>query len=229
MIRAHRQVRSESEFDEEDEQDLKQIKEQEELKNQELKQKTEFIKCDEPEVYSMFEYKPILSGDENDNDDDIDMDNDNDVSFDEPEPIEAPIEEPSSSVDLSITKPPKKSPNRSKSNRSKTPDKKKVSFKEPKSKEKAVAIDKPKKTYKFNKPKKKPTESFLNSNHWRKSLLNEEEAMKQFKARADDPKYPLWPYKCTDCIKGFRKEDIYKRHRILRHNEVIFLKIFLLI
>ncbi|CAG9570604.1 unnamed protein product [Danaus chrysippus] len=42
----------------------------------------------------------------------------------------------------------------------------------------------------------------------------------QFKARAENDKYKSAPFKCTDCFKGFSKENILKRHKILRHNEI---------
>lgn len=203
-IRAHHRVEVESDYDEEDNTDLKQLKEKEEKALLDLKQN--FIKVDEPEVFSPFEYKPVLEDDPDMSNDDMGAaDDGNDMTFETVElPLEvAPVPTSSKAQKRKATPEPKPA------------------------KEKAVAIPKPKKTYKFNKPKKKPTESFLDPNHWKKSLLNEEEALKVFKARADDPKYPTWPYKCSDCIKGFRKEDIYKRHRILRHNEVIVILISL--
>lgn len=82
-------------------------------------------------------------------------------------------------------------------------------------KETTVAIVEPRKRYKFKKPTK-----FLDAAHWKKVVLTEEEAVQQFRARAENPKYQSWEFKCVDCFKAFSKEDILKRHRILRHNEV---------
>lgn len=74
------------------------------------------------------------------------------------------------------------------------------------------------KTHNFKMPTK-----FLDPKHWKKVVLSEEEAMRQFKARAQDQKYLSWPFKCLDCLKGFSKEDILVRHRLIRHTEVRWL------
>lgn len=84
-------------------------------------------------------------------------------------------------------------------------------------KETTVAIVSPTKRYKFKKP---PKIKFLDPTHWKKIVLSEEEAVKQFRARAEDKRYKAGRYKCTDCFKGFSQEDMMKRHRLLRHNEV---------
>lgn len=60
----------------------------------------------------------------------------------------------------------------------------------------------------------------LNSKHWRKITLNEEEALKNFRARAEDKKYVDAAYKCSDCFRGFSKKDMLDRHLQLRHFEV---------
>ncbi|XP_063833711.1 zinc finger protein 93-like [Ostrinia nubilalis] len=62
---------------------------------------------------------------------------------------------------------------------------------------------------------------FLDANHWKMFNLSEEEAVKDFRAKADDPKYLAASFKCTDCFKGFSKELMLKRHRHLRHNETV--------
>ncbi|CAH0596874.1 unnamed protein product [Chrysodeixis includens] len=59
----------------------------------------------------------------------------------------------------------------------------------------------------------------LDPNHWVKINLNEEEALFEFKARAQDSKYLAATYKCEFCFKWFSKEDIMRRHLKLRHNE----------
>ncbi|KAF9409154.1 hypothetical protein HW555_011396 [Spodoptera exigua] len=60
----------------------------------------------------------------------------------------------------------------------------------------------------------------LNSKHWRKITLNEEEALKNFRARAEDKKYVDAAYKCSDCFRGFSKKDMLDRHLQLRHLKV---------
>ncbi|XP_032523757.2 zinc finger protein 62-like [Danaus plexippus] len=60
----------------------------------------------------------------------------------------------------------------------------------------------------------------LDEPFWKKHEMSEEEAVEQFKARAENDKYKSAPFKCTDCFKGFSKENILKRHKILRHNEI---------
>uniref|UniRef100_A0A2A4K524 Uncharacterized protein n=1 Tax=Heliothis virescens TaxID=7102 RepID=A0A2A4K524_HELVI len=57
----------------------------------------------------------------------------------------------------------------------------------------------------------------LNNGHWKKFTLSEEEALKNFRARAQDKKYLNAAYKCTDCFKGFSKKDMLDRHTQLRH------------
>ncbi|XP_030024386.2 zinc finger protein 345 isoform X1 [Manduca sexta] len=59
----------------------------------------------------------------------------------------------------------------------------------------------------------------LDSKHWQKFSLSEEEAIKEFKARAQDPKYINAIHRCMGCLKGFSKEDMMKRHIKLRHCE----------
>ncbi|CAH1640569.1 unnamed protein product [Spodoptera littoralis] len=61
----------------------------------------------------------------------------------------------------------------------------------------------------------------LNSRHWRKITLNEEEALKNFRARAEDKKYVDAAYKCSDCFRGFSKKDMLDRHLQLRHFEML--------
>lgn len=56
--------------------------------------------------------------------------------------------------------------------------------------------------------------------YWEKFNLTEEEAIKEFRAKAEDSKYLDAAYKCTDCFRGFSKQDMLKRHVKLRHNEV---------
>ncbi|CAK1543391.1 unnamed protein product [Leptosia nina] len=58
----------------------------------------------------------------------------------------------------------------------------------------------------------------FNNANWKLVTLTEEEAMKAFKARGEDEKYTSAKFKCTDCFKGFSKEEMMKRHRQLRHN-----------
>ncbi|XP_052741689.1 zinc finger protein 431 isoform X2 [Bicyclus anynana] len=59
----------------------------------------------------------------------------------------------------------------------------------------------------------------LNSKHWSKKRLSEEEAIKEFRQRAESEKYMIAAFKCTDCFKGFSKEEMLKRHRKLTHNQ----------
>ncbi|XP_045762823.1 zinc finger protein Xfin-like [Maniola jurtina] len=59
----------------------------------------------------------------------------------------------------------------------------------------------------------------LNTKYWEKKKLSEEEALKEFRLRAESEKYVIAAYKCTDCFKGFSKEEMLKRHRKLRHNK----------
>ncbi|CAH0717975.1 unnamed protein product, partial [Brenthis ino] len=54
---------------------------------------------------------------------------------------------------------------------------------------------------------------------WKIIDLTEEEAVKEFRDRASDEKYVAAAYRCTDCFKGFSKENMLKRHKTLAHNE----------
>lgn len=64
----------------------------------------------------------------------------------------------------------------------------------------------------------------LDKVHWKRVTLSEEEAVKNFRARAEDKKYKDAAYKCTDCFKGFSKKDMLDRHIQLRHVPVRILK-----
>lgn len=57
-------------------------------------------------------------------------------------------------------------------------------------------------------------------NNWKTSVLSEEDALKEFRARAEDKKYLAAAFKCKDCLKGFSKKDMLDRHVQLRHIEV---------
>lgn len=59
----------------------------------------------------------------------------------------------------------------------------------------------------------------MDPNNWLKINLTEEEADAEFKARGQHKRYLNAQYKCTDCLKGFSKEDMLKRHAKLRHSE----------
>ncbi|XP_026728038.1 zinc finger protein 846-like [Trichoplusia ni] len=59
----------------------------------------------------------------------------------------------------------------------------------------------------------------LDENNWKIYVLTEEEALKNFRARAEDTKYVNAPFKCKDCFKWFTKKDILNRHIMLRHVE----------
>lgn len=63
---------------------------------------------------------------------------------------------------------------------------------------------------------------YLSEENWKKVILAEEEAVKEFRAKAEDPKYLDAAYKCSDCFKGFSKKDMLNRHVQLRHSEVRF-------
>ncbi|XP_073962372.1 uncharacterized protein [Choristoneura fumiferana] len=60
---------------------------------------------------------------------------------------------------------------------------------------------------------------FLDASNWKKYRLTEEEAVKEFRYRSDDPKYLKANHKCKDCFKGFSKKDMLQRHLQLRHGE----------
>ncbi|KAM3958154.1 uncharacterized protein ACR2FA_007793 [Aphomia sociella] len=61
--------------------------------------------------------------------------------------------------------------------------------------------------------------NILEGKNWKKISLSEDEAQKEFKGRSEDRKYIAAAFKCTDCYKGFSKEEMLNRHRQLRHNE----------
>ncbi|XP_052748533.1 zinc finger protein 569-like isoform X2 [Galleria mellonella] len=81
-----------------------------------------------------------------------------------------------------------------------------------------IAITPNKKKYSFKAIDKKT--NILEGEHWRKISLDEEEAIKEFRARSEDPKYIAAAFKCTDCFKGFSKQEMLNRHKHLRHNEI---------
>lgn len=56
-----------------------------------------------------------------------------------------------------------------------------------------------------------------NNKDWKIITLSEEDALKEFRARAEDKKYLDAAYKCTDCFKGFSKKEMLNRHIQLRH------------
>ncbi|KAJ8710875.1 hypothetical protein PYW08_009390 [Mythimna loreyi] len=59
----------------------------------------------------------------------------------------------------------------------------------------------------------------MDPNNWLKINLTEEEAEAEFKSRGTHKRYLNAHYKCTDCLKGFSKEDMLRRHEKLRHSE----------
>ncbi|XP_059055640.1 zinc finger protein 726-like [Achroia grisella] len=61
--------------------------------------------------------------------------------------------------------------------------------------------------------------NILEGKNWKKISLSEDEAQKEFNARSEDRKYIAAAFKCTDCYKGFSKEEMLNRHRQLRHNK----------
>lgn len=63
-------------------------------------------------------------------------------------------------------------------------------------------------------------EKLLDCNNWSVLNLTEEEALKEFRMRADDPKYLGASYKCGDCFRGFSKESMLRCHIQLKHSEV---------
>ncbi|XP_075985566.1 uncharacterized protein LOC142982767 [Anticarsia gemmatalis] len=54
---------------------------------------------------------------------------------------------------------------------------------------------------------------------WKVTVLSEEDALKEFRAKAEDKKYLDAAFSCKDCFKGFSKKDMLDRHRQLRHVE----------
>ncbi|CAH2097877.1 unnamed protein product [Euphydryas editha] len=61
----------------------------------------------------------------------------------------------------------------------------------------------------------------MDGNNWKKIDLTEEQAIQEYRAKADDEKYKSATFKCTNCFKGFSKEEMLKRHNKLRHEESI--------
>ncbi|CAG5054927.1 unnamed protein product [Parnassius apollo] len=59
----------------------------------------------------------------------------------------------------------------------------------------------------------------FDTSKWEVFTLTEEEALKEFRLKAEDQKYLTASYKCQDCFKGFSKEDMLKRHIKLGHSE----------
>lgn len=101
--------------------------------------------------------------------------------------------------------------------------KRKRNVKDNKKKEKGNDVDTNKKAKKFEVTKKKKTE--LDPKNWLKYNLSEEEAIEEFKARAQHTRFISAEFKCNDCLKGFSKEDMLNRHIKLRHIEVNCLEI----
>ncbi|CAH2057396.1 unnamed protein product, partial [Iphiclides podalirius] len=62
-------------------------------------------------------------------------------------------------------------------------------------------------------------EKLLDSNNWKVFNLTEEEALKEFRLRAEDKKYLSASYKCRDCFRGFSKESMLRCHIQLKHSE----------
>ncbi|KAM3958172.1 uncharacterized protein ACR2FA_007815 [Aphomia sociella] len=84
----------------------------------------------------------------------------------------------------------------------------------------AIAITPNKKRYSFKTNNKNTNK--LDGKFWKKITLNEEEAVKEFRARSENRKYIAAAFKCTDCFKGFSKQEMLNRHRQLRHNETSY-------
>lgn len=90
-----------------------------------------------------------------------------------------------------------------------------------KSKKTSVFAPDTDRSYRFNKPRSKLKNlAFLDSGFWKKSSLNDEEALKSFEAKAQDRKYLNAAFKCTDCYKGFSQKSMLDRHIPQRHSEV---------
>ncbi|XP_048006806.1 zinc finger protein 878-like [Leguminivora glycinivorella] len=69
------------------------------------------------------------------------------------------------------------------------------------------------------KTKSRKRTRFLDASNWKKCSLTEEEAVKEFRERAEEPKYLKASHKCQDCFKGFSKKEMLSRHLQLRHSE----------
>ncbi|KAJ0171637.1 hypothetical protein K1T71_013187 [Dendrolimus kikuchii] len=59
----------------------------------------------------------------------------------------------------------------------------------------------------------------FNISHWKTITLTEEEALNEFRSRANNKQYLGAAFKCADCFRGFSQEDMLKRHMLLRHGE----------
>lgn len=70
-------------------------------------------------------------------------------------------------------------------------------------------------------PKRTP----LDPKHWLKISLEENEALDNFKQRAEDPKYLKAIYKCESCYTTFSTQEIMDRHMKLNHCEVKLTKL----
>lgn len=65
-------------------------------------------------------------------------------------------------------------------------------------------------------------QSLNDTKNWKIDILSEDEALKEFRAKAEDKKYLAAAFKCKDCFKGFSKKDMLDRHIQLRHIEVMY-------
>ncbi|KAG6449632.1 hypothetical protein O3G_MSEX006141 [Manduca sexta] len=61
----------------------------------------------------------------------------------------------------------------------------------------------------------------LDLSNWKVYSLTEEQALEEFRARAEHPKYLAARYKCSECFKGFSKKEMLERHTKKRHFEGI--------